>query len=80
MESRRDPIRFLRAALPVVVVGLGWSALSAVLYAAGHAPSGPVFAAPRGVYYAAQAGFAVPVILLQFWILLAVTDRVLGRP
>ncbi len=78
MKPRPTSIRFLSAALPVVIVGLGWSALSAVLYAAGHVPSGPVFAAPRASYYAAQAGFAVPVILLQFWILLAVTGRVLG--
>lgn len=78
MGHRADPSPFLRAALPVAGVGLSWSALSIWLAMDGHAPSGPVFVAPRAMYYAAQAAFAPPVLLLQFWVLCGVCGLVAG--
>ncbi|HMR76372.1 MAG TPA: hypothetical protein PKD61_14715 [Polyangiaceae bacterium] len=78
MGLRAEPSGFLRAALPVAGVGLSWSALSIWLALNGHEPSGPVFVAPRAMYYAAQAVFAPPVLLLQFWVLCGVCGLIAG--
>jgi hypothetical protein len=78
VPQQEEQTGFVQSALPVAFVGLAWAALSLWLHQGDHVPSGPVFVAPRAGYYAAQAAFALPVLMLQFWVLIAVCALVAG--
>lgn len=65
-------------ALPVVIAGLGWAALSLVLAANGEAPSRPAPMIPGDMHYAAQAAFVVPLFVVSWLVLGAVAGRIAG--
>jgi hypothetical protein len=67
-------------AVPVVVAGMAWAALSLVLAANGESPSRPAPFIPGEVHYLAQAIFVVPLFILSWLVLGAVASRVAGGP
>ena len=58
-----------RAAVPVLAAGLAWGGLCLWLYAEEHQPSAVLLPIPRESYYAWQALFVVPLLVLQHWVL-----------
>jgi len=63
-------------AVPVVVAGLGWAALSLVLAANGEAPSRPAPLIAGELHYAAQAAFVVPLFVVSWLVLSFVAGKI----
>jgi hypothetical protein len=76
---RRARARHLRSgALFVLAAGGAWALLCAALAIAGHSPSVAVVPIPREHYYAAQAVFVVPLLLVSWLLCSTIAERV-GR-
>lgn len=65
-----------RGLAPVIIAGLCWAALSALLGASGHEPSRPLIGG--GAHYFAQAVFVTPLFLLS-WVVLCATSAAVAR-
>ncbi len=59
----------------VALLGVGWSALLALLWAGGHSPSFVLVPIPRELYYLAQAIAMLPILTALWWLCSEIAHR-----